>query len=512
MTPLAPENLTRQGGRRSGPGVIFEPLEHRRLLSATLFDFLAAETGSDRDDASRTRLEIVNRVGADRTFAAAYRQLNGIDARLRQAVGDAGTIDPSAAAFQRLLELQQVAVGAGQTGDGTVVVDTGGSSSGDPDNTNGNGASDQSGGVVPDAPVAGEPDTGDPTPTDPSPGQPDPSPGQPDPAGVPPAAPPPPAPPPTPPPPAPPAAPTPGPEPVDAFQQALQALQERLMIAFNGHFESNNDGRRLPEMVLEQGWQAYVDQNIQPMVDYGFRRIMFHNPFGTLAGLSYEYDQYLEALHSDDPRLQAAAQNFVEPWRNIVDQGVEVIFYIGTVLGDSASFGMGDDPYSAEGFDVERMRASVEPLLEAGVSIGFDAITRFAADHPLHQYALELQDRGVTVYVEGRPMVGFEHWADFRIINTQVWWNQSDPDQRQNGWAYTNEQVDNQTPENLLWQHIPTSGNDWNDTGWIGDVIRSTLSDGRTSIVSGLLMSREAGSLEEFLMANHTIQGVVVTP
>ncbi len=155
------------------------------------------------------------------------------------------------------------------------------------------------------------------------------------------------------------------------------------------------------------GWQNWVKRDVQPQVDMGVRRILLHNPFGVLPGEIMQLDQYLHAK-ADAPAF--LIDGFVEAWKPITDQGVEVIAYVGCGALDPNFENLDRDAWLARAF------ASVKPILDANMSVALDAAAFQEAGTMTHVFAEELRNRGVIVYVEAKPGRAKSHWFDYNVM------------------------------------------------------------------------------------------------
>ncbi|MGB0767720.1 MAG: hypothetical protein ACPGYV_08410, partial [Phycisphaeraceae bacterium] len=170
--------------------------------------------------------------------------------------------------------------------------------------------------------------------------------------------------------------------------------------------------------IKQRGWRNLIEHLFAPQIAWGVRRVMLHNPFGTasLAG-PMPFDQYLEAKAAGIGWL---VDDFVSEWRRVVNGGysdgepVEVIGYIGSITTDPSMKRLVD----SGNLDAWRERAeqSIAPLIEAGMSIGFDAGSRIDADHPAYELLLDLRQRNVIVYIETYPTLERPHLFKFPVI------------------------------------------------------------------------------------------------
>ena len=189
-----------------------------------------------------------------------------------------------------------------------------------------------------------------------------------------------------------------------------------------GHSSINAANRRVGWNLAEQGWDGFVENQIQPVIDSGVRRIMLHNPFGVNGTGAMQFDQYTEA---QDAGLDWLTDGFVEAWKPITDSGVQVIGYIGSprLDPDSRVFEDAGDWAGFLAFAAE----NTDPLVAAGMDVGYDAAGVAHADSFTARYAEVLEGGGTEILVEPRPSAGFFHWYDNAVISTVDFWEQSDP-------------------------------------------------------------------------------------
>ena len=166
-----------------------------------------------------------------------------------------------------------------------------------------------------------------------------------------------------------------------------------------------NVGRNLPNI----GWRGFIETEAQSAVARGFRRLMLHNPFGTLPGEVMQFDQYIEAVGAD---LGWLTRDFGY-WKRVTrgsftaDDPVEVIAYLGALDSD-ASFEKVrklQTPVAAAAW-IARAYSSILPLLDAGMSIAFDSLggkNGVDIHHPAVDFVSLLQALGVRTYIEPWP-------------------------------------------------------------------------------------------------------------
>jgi hypothetical protein len=173
--------------------------------------------------------------------------------------------------------------------------------------------------------------------------------------------------------------------------------------------------------LTENGWGPFIQDTVMADIAAGFTRIELHNPFGRGADdPAMAFDQYLDAL-VETPKL---TENFAELWRPITDSGIEVIAYIGSPRRDPDQIALLDDPAAWW----ERALACVQPLIDAGMSIGLDAAAPALPDSLDAELAEYLESQGVRVYVEARPRSASTQWWDNPVIIRSDTWDRQAPE------------------------------------------------------------------------------------
>ncbi len=199
--------------------------------------------------------------------------------------------------------------------------------------------------------------------------------------------------------------------------------------------------------VTERGWADYVTTRVLPQLDAGVRRILLHNPFGIPAGDEpMSFDQHVEA---QEEGLRGLTFGFAEAWRPVVEgrftdgEPVEVICYLGS-LDTDADFRaiLQDDSVGRAADWLQRVTASLDPALRAGMSIGFDSSSDLPEDSPEFRLIQLVRALGHRCYVEPRPLANRPRLHDFAVISTQQHWFRSDPARHQGtDHNATNEQL-----------------------------------------------------------------------
>lgn len=214
-----------------------------------------------------------------------------------------------------------------------------------------------------------------------------------------------------------------------------------------GHSAPGDQGRHIGYGIKAAGgWAPVLDQAVREYA-WGVRRWQLHNPFGTETGKAMQFDQFLRAREAG---LNWVTDDFVKRWRPFTAiPGVEVIGYLGTpyYLGaDQQNF---DRSNPAAYF--RRFTTSVQPLLDAGMSVGFDTSSRFPPDHPAYYALRMIHALGVRVYTEPLP---FEKDTYVHDLPTIVMWRDDETYVRP---AYVNEEciaIMDFAPERVTRQNV----------------------------------------------------------
>lgn len=223
--------------------------------------------------------------------------------------------------------------------------------------------------------------------------------------------------------------------------------------------------------IAQTGWQHYVDTRLASMRAHGMKRILLHNPFGTrLDEPVFQFDQFILAQQAG---LTNVTETFVDAWRPVTAAGVEVIAYIGKLWGDPDFDGLTDfDQY------MDRVMRSIRPMIDAGVSIGFDSIVAATYDSRAYMVVEAVRNSGVKVYNENRPEASKTFFHSYNGVYYEDWWYSGDPALNPaQWWAATNAQL---TGEIVRATMTPPSGLNFSSPGWRGPAIVRILREGHT--------------------------------
>ncbi|MEM6334243.1 MAG: hypothetical protein AAF823_12975 [Planctomycetota bacterium] len=221
---------------------------------------------------------------------------------------------------------------------------------------------------------------------------------------------------------------------------------ERFVVRYViGNSSTRDENRRVGHgLSRSAGWSSFVRLKVRPLIDAGFTRFMLHNPFGAIGGERMEFDQYVDAKAA---RLGWLTDDFVEAWRPVTrgdysdGRPIEVIGYLGDLDGDTTFVELRDADDRA-GW-LRRATVSVSPLLDAGMSVGFDSASKLPEGSPEYGLIRLLNGLGVRTYVEPRPHKTVPHLWTQNVIALNRGWRRSDPARvaSNSAWAATNEQL-----------------------------------------------------------------------
>ena len=251
------------------------------------------------------------------------------------------------------------------------------------------------------------------------------------------------------------------------------------------------------------GWWGFVARNVIPDIVWGTRRILLFNPFGVGEEPSFPADQFLEAQNAG---LTWLTGDFVNAWAPITRSGVEVIGYIGSPESDPSFQALASDPAAWNA----RFNASIAPLVQAGMSIGFD-LGQVMTQGDLFSQAIDrLRAQGVKVYLENRPPEFAPYNLTFPVISVSPGWDTTNPylDPRQ-GWAAKNSEV---LPGVVQLIQYPPPGTSWTDRQWLLGTIRAILRDGDSAGIPISVLRSAGVSLSEILTPLRTPTPAPVRP
>jgi len=189
------------------------------------------------------------------------------------------------------------------------------------------------------------------------------------------------------------------------------------LISYWGIGAGSDPLRRKTQFVTaETGWPGFVRNYLELDIEAGIRRIMLWNPFGCEpANVTYD-DPYrpgetYESIMPFDAWLRGSPifkdEGFVPAIRELTKGGIEVIAYMGTLLGLST---WKQQKWNGDQWLMDCM----EPFMEADCNLAFDTFC-YAPDTSVeYQLMLRLKNMGVRVYSEAMPRAIGPHFERYR--------------------------------------------------------------------------------------------------
>ena len=277
------------------------------------------------------------------------------------------------------------------------------------------------------------------------------------------------------------------PEPASYSPDRLVSWQ---IIGGSGDVEAD---RRVGWNVKADGWTGFVNAFIKPQVDWGVRRFMLHNPFGTETNTVMQPDQYQEAR---DAGLTWLINDFVSAWKPLTDAGIEVIAYIGTPKSDDTFESLRQSGNTQGWWD--RFWESVSLPLNAGMSVAFDMSVDTTATDLDFQGIQALRDRGVTAYGEPRPSEMSGHWWDVPLIAEDKVWKETDPELNPDRMKWAVKNTQHRAEVIRLMSTLP-EGETWSDLSWTVDYVRTILREGDTASTNFYDLMAQGITLEQLI-------------
>ena len=120
--------------------------------------------------------------------------------------------------------------------------------------------------------------------------------------------------------------------------------------------------RNVGRVKRSSGWPGFVSR-ISPVAEE-YRRVWFHNPFGALKGESMQFAQRSQASKQG---LRWLVEKFGPSVRRLTDRDIEVVAYLGSPRQLRIE--------KRENWEswLKRAMRELQPLVDAGCSLGFDA-------------------------------------------------------------------------------------------------------------------------------------------
>jgi hypothetical protein len=160
-------------------------------------------------------------------------------------------------------------------------------------------------------------------------------------------------------------------------------------------------------------------------------------------------------------------RDFSKVFGPLVDSGVMVIGYLGNTTDP-------DMRIRKRTTWLNRVIASLKPLLDAKCDIGLDASSGYSADSPEWTLAELLKSLGVNVWVEARPTIAGVHQHKFDWISCEgtYQWQKNEP------WAARDTRL---TGRCLRWLDAPPAGQGWGGP-WMREGVERVLSESPRNI------------------------------
>ena len=252
---------------------------------------------------------------------------------------------------------------------------------------------------------------------------------------------------------------------------AADKLVSWITIGGSGHDPSD---RGVAWNIEAEGWTGFVETFVQPQLAWGAKRILLHNPFGTLVGEAMQADQAIEAQNAG---LNWLLDDFVAAWQPITAQGIEVIAYLGMPRNDASFTGLSEQQW----FD--RLWQSLDLPLRAGMNIGFDMSLQAAPGDRDWSAVEQLHQRGVRVYGEPRPAESSLHWRAMPLVAEDHVWLETNPElyPETRNWAAKDSQITGEVVR--LINHPPPGQTLETMAYWLPGQARGILREGHTVAV-----------------------------
>ena len=285
--------------------------------------------------------------------------------------------------------------------------------------------------------------------------------------------------------------------------RALRRTDQLIGWANVGWSANNSLTLNVNRILFVEGWKSYIERQVLPQLRWGVRRFQVHNPFGTRAGTVMQFDQYLEAQQRG---LTWLTEGFVESWKKVIEghytngEPVEVIAYLGAINLDpdlSVLLRKGD----LEAWQ-QLVDDSVQPFLDAGMSIGFDSASRLDADETEFQYIKQLEESGTEVYIESWPDASKAHLLEMNIVALER--NiASRAEQRKRTFGPNRPAHRRELQGELvrMMTRPPEDGSeDWSDIAWLIDDAVNAISAGDTVALDTKALEGFGISMQDLLV------------
>lgn len=261
-----------------------------------------------------------------------------------------------------------------------------------------------------------------------------------------------------------------------------------LIGAYTIGWSANNPAtRNIYDALAKNGWKKWVDAEIKPAIDAGFRRFFLHNPAGCLANENMQPDQF---IYAENAGLTFITKEFVSAWRPITAQGIEVISYQGALPGDSDFTKLAKLPIGKDDW-LRRIERSYHHALDAGMSIGFDASGNAQLGTPEYHFMCLLRSLGVKVYLEPWIHKTAPHLFGFDHLTTSDFMSHVG-----DGWGAKREELTGEIINFL--HHLPYPEATWaNFSTWIVKWVKEQRDIGNTPMIPASQIVKTGKTIEE---------------
>lgn len=197
------------------------------------------------------------------------------------------------------------------------------------------------------------------------------------------------------------------------------------IISFWGISSGGNPDVRFTQFINSKtGWRGFVNQpDFKKQLDAGVRRFLIHMPFGREKDVRqqlvngqkfdtfYRFDAYQQAVAANLPWLTTG---FAEEFKALVDNGCQVIAYMGTLAG-SPEFEVASGIARRQWLD-----GSIEPTEDAGCDYAIDTACRAPSGHYCTNIVDAMRRKGTRVYCESMPRIEADHWCKGDVISSET--------------------------------------------------------------------------------------------
>lgn len=260
-------------------------------------------------------------------------------------------------------------------------------------------------------------------------------------------------------------------------------------IGFSGGAISN---RNIGYDLKEIGWREFIDRWVKPLIlEKGVSRIELHNPAGTLPNEDMQADQF---IHARRQGLDWVSKDFISAWRPITAmKNVEIISYLGLMHTD-ADFSRLKLKRNCKDNWLYRVYDAYRLPMDAGMSIGFDAIHHEPEESPEHHFVKMVSGLGLKTYIEPWPHKDCPHWFQSNHITVNSFW----PHVNGSSWAADEKLL---TGEKIMMinKGLETNGGFEYFWLWGPKMIRDFQAKGFTVMAPADYLFEYNETLEEFL-------------